>query len=108
MSIKKKPEALIREDYARSVVGMAFYFSSIVFNISPAIRHVEVCGYTQRLNKKNGKVEDQYVYAIAFERGKFSSLNIPEIDPLEAVDNFTRRLERTAKFELKTIDSPDL
>lgn len=104
LSIKKKNQNELFKDYATSVFGLAFYFASIIYNISPAIQVVKIAGYTQRINKKSGNIEDQYVYSIEFDRSSFSLLNLQNIDPIEAVNNFPNKKNVSAKFELKTIE----
>ena len=103
LSVKKKTQTEINYDYAKSVFGLAFYFSSIIFNISPMIQIINIAGFTQRMSKRYGEIEDQYVYTIEFKRDIFSKLNIKNIEPLEAVDNFINKKDVTAKYELKTI-----
>jgi len=103
ISIKKKTHKRLKEEYARCVTGLAFYISANIFNISPTIDVVQISGYTQRLSKKSGHVEDQYVYSIIMDRSSFKKLNITKIDPLEAFENFDHKMTRTASFELKTI-----
>lgn len=104
VSIKSKNKKDINGDYAKSIIGLAFYFSSIAFNISPAINRVSVAGYTQRTNKKTGNIEDQYVYKIDFDRNVFSGLNISSIEPIEAIENFNHEISISSNFELKTIN----
>jgi hypothetical protein len=103
LSIKKKGRSELNQDYAKSVFGLAFYFGSIIFNISPAILSIKISGYTQRTNKKIGKIEDQYIYSINFDRTKFTSLDFQRIDPLLAVDNFEHIKDLSRTFELRTI-----
>jgi hypothetical protein len=103
LSIKKKAKSELNSDYARSVFGLAFYFASIIFNISPAIQTVKISGYTQRINKKIGKAEDQYIYSINFDRKIFASLDFQKIDPLLAVANFEHVKDITRTLELRTI-----
>lgn len=104
LSMKKKFVSDLNRDYATSVVGMAFYFAGILFNISPAIGNISVSGYTQRLSKKTGNIEDQYVYSIVFDRENFAKLNVSNIDPLQAVENFEHVIDMNSKFEMKTIE----
>ncbi len=104
LSVKHKTISELNKDYATGVTGMAFFFSSLLFNISPAIEEISVSGYTQRINKKTGNVEDQYVYSVVFPRNKFSELNILNIDPIQAITNFEHVMDITNKFELKTIN----
>jgi hypothetical protein len=103
LSIKKKAKSELNSDYARSVFGLAFYFASIIFNISPAIQILKISGYTQRINKKIGKTEDQYIYSINFDRNIFASLDFQKIDPLLAVENFEHVKAVTRTLELRTI-----
>lgn len=104
LSIKKKSVTELNKDYATSVVGMSFFFAGILFNISPAIEKISIAGYTQRVSKKTGNVEDQYIYSVTYIRDIFSKLNISNIDPLEAIDNFDHTINISSKYELKTID----
>jgi hypothetical protein len=103
LSIKKKTRKEIQEDYARCVLGLAFFFSGNVFNLSPAIHLITVAGYTQRTNPRTGHIEDQYVYSIRFDREIFGRLNVSEIDPLEAVSTFDHRVSLTKTLQMKTI-----
>lgn len=104
LSVKKKTISELNHDYATGVVGMAFFFAGILFNISPAIESISVAGYTQRTNKATGNTEDQYVYSVKFEREQFSSLNFANIDPLQAIENFEHTIDVSPKYELKTIN----
>ena len=104
LSVKKKTIAELNQDYATGVVGMAFFFAGILFNISPAIETVSIAGYTQRTNKATGNTEDQYVYSVNFKREQFSLLNFENIDPLRAIENFEHTIDITKKYELKTIE----
>ncbi|MBQ9282471.1 MAG: hypothetical protein IJ207_09775 [Treponema sp.] len=103
LSIKKKAISDLNKDYATSVIGMAFFFAGVLFNISPKIENIQISGYTQRLSKKSGNTEDQYVYSINFSRTSFANMNIQNIDPLEAITNFEHSIDISSKYELKTI-----
>lgn len=104
LSVKHKTISELNKDYATGVIGMSFFFASILFNISPAIEQVSISGYTQRTNKKTGNIEDQYVYSVVFPRKNFSEINIQNIDPIQAITGFEHVMDITSKFELKTID----
>lgn len=103
ISIKNKTQLEFNTDYAMSVTGLAYYLASVVFNISPKISNVKVSGYTQRINKKTGNEENQYVYWIDFERKIFATLNIVALNPILGFDNFKNRKDITSKYEMKTI-----
>jgi hypothetical protein len=103
-SFKDKPVKVWKEEYARSVVGMAFYFASVMFNLSPSVEEVSISAYTQRLNKKTGHTENQYVYDVQFAREIFAKLRVAQIDPIEAIANFPHKISISAGNELKTIE----
>ena len=103
LSVKQKTQTEINRDYATSVVGLGFFFAGIIFNISPAITTVSIAGYTQRVNRQNGNLEDEYVYSIAFDRNIFSSMNIAEVDPLQAIHSFRNTINISSSYELAAI-----
>lgn len=103
ISVKQKSKKELKEDYARCVTGLAFIFAGNFFNVSPHIQKILLSGYTQRVSKKTGNMEDEYVYSVLFERDKFEGLNIKNVDPIEAFSNFKNILNITSSFDLKTI-----
>ena len=94
----------IRKLYATVVHGIALSLASIVFSSIPTCKKVILSGYTQRTNKKTGNQEDEYVYSIVINKEIFYSLNIPNVDPIEAFDNFENKRNLTKTFILNTIE----
>ena len=103
ISIKSKTQKELKQEYSQCVSGIAFFLAGTFYNISPKIENIFISGYTQRLNKVNGKVEDQYIYSIKFTRDIFSSLNINAINSLDAFQNFENNLNVSSSFEFKTV-----
>lgn len=103
LSIKPKTNKELKEDYARCVIGMAFYFAGNFFNICSDVKSIMISGYTQRLSKKSGNIEDEYVYSINFDKGSFRRLNVKSVDPIEAIQNFEHVINLTSTHELKVI-----
>ena len=104
VSIKQKTQKEQKQDYGQCVAGLGFFFAGCFFNISPKIEKILISGYTQRLSKQTGNIEDQYVYSTLFDRDTFGKLNVSQIDPIEAMNNFKNRIDITKTFELKTIE----
>lgn len=102
-SFKKKTIKEMNEDYSHCAIGMGFFFSSLVFNISPKIDRVIVTGYTQRLSKKTGRIEDTYVYEVNFSRSMFLKINPASANPLDALKNFTHQIKVKSNGELGEI-----
>lgn len=104
LSIKNKSQKELKEDYAHGVCGLAFFFAGNFFNISPKIREVLVSGCTERISPKTGKTNTEYLYSIIFDRDTFRTLEIENIDPIVAFDNFKHRIRILKTFELKAIE----
>lgn len=103
LKVKEKSQKELKEDYLKCVCGLAFFFSAYIFNVSTRIENTLVSGYTQRVNKKNGNVEDEYIYSILIERNKMNNINFNNIDTILAFDNFKNIKNFTKTFEAKTI-----
>lgn len=103
ISIKEKTQKELRFDYATCITGIAFFFSANFFNISCKIEKILISGYTQRLNKKIGHIEDEYVYSILFDRVGFEKINIEDIDPIQAITNFKNAIDIKSNYELRVI-----
>lgn len=104
VSEKEKSQKIINQEYASGVLGMAFNLASHTFNVSPSITEVTISGYTQRLNKKTGNIEDDYIYSVTFTKSVFTKLNLKEIDPVEAIASFLVKMELNKSFEFKKIE----
>jgi len=101
---KNKTQKELREDYMRCVFGLAFFFSSRFFALTPCIQRIMIAGYTQRRDKKTGDLEDNYIYSIVFERERFEALRQPPEDPVAFAEKCHSRFNPTATMELKPIE----
>ena len=103
ISVKEKAIKEKKAEYLRSISGMSIYFASMAFALSPEIEEVIMSGYTQRVNKASGNVEDEYVYSVKYDVQRFSTLNIERIEPELTIQAFEYRMEVNAQYDLKTI-----
>lgn len=94
----------IRNLYATVVHSIALSLASIVFSSIPTCNKVILSGYTQRISKKTGNTEDEYVYSIIIDKETYYKLNIPNTDSIEAFDNFEYKRDMTKTFILNTIE----
>lgn len=104
LSIKERSGKDLRTDYAVCVTGLAFFFAGHLFNVSPAIAEVVVSGYTQRLSKKTGNIENDYIYSVRFDRTAFAKLNYARLHPVSAVTAFPHRMVLSTAYEFKAIE----
>ncbi|HNQ67961.1 MAG TPA: DUF4236 domain-containing protein [Bacteroidales bacterium] len=105
ISIKDKTKKEIQVDYLKCVTGLAFYFGGVFFNISEKIKFISISGYTQRISKSTGNLEDEYIYSVIFDRERFMMINFVNIDPYEALKRFENRISVTSNFDLKKIEA---
>jgi len=94
----------IRKLYATVVHSIALSLASIVFSSIPTCNKVILSGYTQRISKKTGNTEDEYVYSIIIDKETYYKLNIPNTDSIEAFENFEYKRDITKTFILNTIE----
>jgi hypothetical protein len=104
LSIKAKTKKQVLQDYATCVHGLAFFLAGLFFNISPKISQINVAGYTQRLDTKTGNIKDTYIYLVEFEREIFSKLNVPQLSPIDAFDNFRNKRTILKSLEMKEVE----
>ena len=104
LSVKKKSEKQLKEEYAKCVTGLGLLVAGISFMSSAGIEKVDISAYTQRIDKKDGQTKDDYIYSIQLDRENFSKINYPKIDPIKAFQNFTHTMELSKSYIFKTIE----
>lgn len=103
---KKKPKTKkeLKEDYINCVFGLAIFFCSHLFNVSPCIKQIVMSAYTQRSSSKAMDPEDEYVYSIKFVREVFEKKPMKSImTPLSFCLEFENRCDITSTLILKKI-----
>lgn len=105
---KTKSDKQLRLEYARLVHGTLLRLTGIAFYNIP-FESVEICGFTQRLNKATGYIEDDYIIEVIIKRSQFEKLNFSQLNalnPIEALETFqlNRKMTSTGIFKsLKNI-----
>src|SRR6266545_7748269 len=64
-------------------------------------------GFSQRLDKATGKINDDYLYSVIIDRRRFSQINfeaLETIDPIEAIEVFEMRRQMTSTGIFKSIE----
>ena len=79
VELRFKSQKDIRYIYLQLVFGYALVISTAIFNAAPLMEEVVVSGYTQRRNSE-GILQNEYVYSIAFERSKMTSVSNFNVD----------------------------
>ncbi|MCD8508982.1 MAG: DUF4236 domain-containing protein [Bacillus sp. (in: Bacteria)] len=103
LKIKDKTQRDHREDYALLVGGTALYIASFFFRYLPTLKNVYISGYNQVLDVSTGHETDQYIYSLKINKEVLYSLNMENVHPIRAFENFQPRLDVTKTFIFKEI-----
>ena len=100
---KAMTQKAVRENYARHVHGCLFRLVGIVLHTLP-FDNVIVSGFTQRVSKRTGYLEDEYILSCKCTRSQMSSVNFEgteHIDPVEALGDHPviRKMSSTFIFQ---------
>ena len=95
--IKEIPDKNKKIDYSNWVWGISFYVAAYFFNISPKIEQVTIEGHVETEDSNNLSL-----YNIVFERDKYSSLNLEdmEIDAALAMFDTTNKITKDVLAKL--------
>lgn len=98
----------LREEYINCVFGLAVFFSSNLFNISPKIKNIVMSGYSNRLPKsqssKQKQSKDEYIYSIKFKREGFLGKNMSEVNPYDFCRIFNHRCKISEEKYMDSIE----
>ncbi|WP_312409939.1 DUF4236 domain-containing protein [Pseudescherichia sp.] len=92
-----------RENYARHIHGCLFRLAGIILHTLP-FENVIISGFTQRISKRTGYLEDEYILSCKCSRRQMASINfagIEEVDPVEALGDhlIIRKMSSTFIFQ---------
>lgn len=100
---KKKPQAKMRQEYATLVFGLSVFVAANLFNLTPAVKHIVLSGYTQRRDTA-GNLNDDYIISIKFNREPFETKDVRFVDPIEFCMQFENRCKMTSTMMFKAIE----
>lgn len=106
LNVKTKSQKAMRLEYARHIHGIALRLASVVAATLPWSETIIVSGYSQRLDKATGHVNDDYLYSVQFTRDGLERLNyddLASIDPVSAIEAFEHHRQMTATGMFKPI-----
>lgn len=105
LNIKAKTDKTLRMEYARHVHGCLFRLIGEAFCSLPVIS-VSVSGFTQRINKQTGNLEDEYILSCNVKRSEFQKINfdlLANVDPIASLETFDLRRNMTSTGLFKAI-----
>ncbi|OIJ20345.1 hypothetical protein BKP45_09810 [Anaerobacillus alkalidiazotrophicus] len=104
LKVQKKSQREMREHYAIMIGGTALYLCSYVFSLLPTCETIIISGYTQIQNKATGHVDDQYIYSLKVDKEILYSLNMLDVHPIAAFENFRPKIDVTKTCIFKEIE----
>ncbi len=106
LNVKAKPQKSLRMEYGHHVHGIALRIAATVAAVLPWAKTINLSGFSQRLNKATGVIDDEYLYSVAFTRAGLERIDfeaLEAIDPIEATVAFEHRCKMTATGVFKAI-----
>lgn len=104
--VKDKSDRQVRLEYARHVHGCLLRIIGEVFTTLP-FNTVSAAGFTQRLNKATGQIEEDYILQCTTNRAQFLELNfdgLDLVDPVVALERFDLNRNMTSTGIFKPIE----
>ena len=100
---KKKSSAVLKEEYARTVMSLGIFLSANYFNLSSYIDEIVLSGFNTVRNK-NGDLTDQYLYSVRYTRDLFEKTDLSKVDdPYEFILRFDNRINMSSNHTFKAI-----
>jgi hypothetical protein len=104
VSFKDLSDSKLTQLYMRHVHGIGFRVLGETFAALPTIQNVILSGYSQRPNKANGQIADEYLYSVKASREAWSKVqfnNLAAIDVAEYLIQFELRryMSRSGRFK---------
>lgn len=107
LNIKNKANKQLQLEYAKHIHGIAFRIVGTIFSALPIAKMIIISGYSQRLDRATGRVNDDYLYSFKVEREKFAEIDfnaLEAVDPIVAMDIFEKRKKMTTMGIFKAIE----
>jgi len=100
---KKKTINQLKEEYAKTILGLGIYLSANFFNVSSYIDEVIISAFSSRRDN-NGDLVDEYLYSIKYLRDEFVKTNFEDInDSYNYLLKFENRINISATHSFKAI-----
>ena len=91
LNIKNKTAKQLQSEYALHIHGIVFRLAGTVFATLPTADTGIISGFSQRLDRSTGKVNNDYLLSVKVEREQYSKIDFDSLDkvnPIEALGSF--------------------
>ncbi len=107
LNIKNKTAKQLQSEYALHIHGIVFRLAGTVFATLPTADTGIISGFSQRLDRSTGKVNNDYLLSVKVEREQYSKIDFDSLDkvnPIEALGAFEIRRKLSSTGVFKPID----
>ena len=80
LSISDLPKSLQQQNYINHVHSIGFRLLGEIFVALPSMKEIVISAYSQRINRKTGHVEDEYLYSAGFREKLGRGINFSIVD----------------------------
>lgn len=102
---KELSQKAMRERYALHVHGIVLRLAGMAFCALP-FSTVVISGFTQRISKQTGHLDDEYIISSRIERHLYESLNfsnLENVSPIEVFELFETQRRMSATFIFQSV-----
>ena len=105
---KKKTQAELKEEYAKTIISLGIYLSANFFNVSSFIKQIVLSAFTTKRNS-DGDLKDEYLYSVKFNREEFEKTDLDKIDDQNNfLLKFENRINMSSAYSFKSIKPYEL
>jgi hypothetical protein len=90
LSLRDTGEQANRRLYMQHIHSIGFRLIGEAFAALPTVQHVVFSGYSQRLDRASGHIQDEYLYSVRVSRAEWSTLNFASLGAIDATDALSR------------------
>lgn len=109
LSVSNKTKKELNLDYVTAICGVAYKIAASAFNISARVNSVAIFGHIVRINDKTATFDDDYLYAVIFDRETFSNIvGSGDFIPHMKFAFFPHKISLTSQYVFKPIDPKKL
>lgn len=103
LSLRDAGEVATRKLYQAHIHALGFRIVGEAFAALPTVRTIVLSGYSQRLDRATGHINDDYLYSVRIARNGWEKMNfsaLDQIDPIHAFTHFEliRNMTQTGVF----------
>jgi hypothetical protein len=77
-----------QQNYVIHIHSIGFRLIGEIFMALPSVQQIVMSSYSQRISRKTGNIEDEYIYSVKVQRHQWEKINFSRLDVLDVVACF--------------------